>query len=213
MTTNLTLWGRKNSANVQKPLWALAELGLYYEHVAVGGAFKGLDTDAYLTMNPNGLVPTLRDGDMVLWESNAILRYLAAAYGAGELWADDPRKRALVDQWTDWVATTFQPAWIGVFVWLVRTPKSKHDPAAIAGAIGQAGDALRLLDVQLAGRDYIAGNFSYADIAAGVAMYRWFTMDFERPDLPNVAAWYQRLQQRPAFAETVMVSYADMYAK
>nr|WP_295885848.1 glutathione S-transferase [uncultured Devosia sp.] len=122
MSLELTLWGRASSANVQKVLWALGELGLAYEHRLVGGPHGGLDDPHYRAMNPNGLVPTLQDGDLVLWESHAILRYLAATYGADMLWRDDVRERAIVDQWTDWTATTFQPAWISVFWLFVRTP-------------------------------------------------------------------------------------------
>ena len=128
----ITLWGRSSSANVQKVVWALEELGVSYEHVPLGGKYGGNDTPEYLAMNPNGLVPTLRDGALVVWESHAIVRYLAAQYGAGSLWPADPRERTLVDQWTDWTATTYQPAWIGVFWLVVRTPAENHDEAAIA---------------------------------------------------------------------------------
>ena len=122
----ITLWGRISSANVQKVRWALAELGLAYEHIPVGGKYGGNREPAYLALNPNGLVPTLRDGDLVLWESHAILRYLAATYGAGSLWPESPSARAIVDQWTDWTATTFQPAWIGAFWQVVRTPNEQQ---------------------------------------------------------------------------------------
>src|SRR5690349_16958947 len=123
----ITVWGRLDSVNVQKVVWALGELGLAYEHVPAGGKFGGLDAPAYRAMNPNGKVPTLRDGELVVWESHAIVRYLAATYGAGTLWPADPKARAITDQWTDWTATTFQPAWIEVFWKFVRTPKVEHD--------------------------------------------------------------------------------------
>ncbi|WDR03346.1 glutathione S-transferase family protein [Devosia algicola] len=205
--------GSKNSANVQKATWALAELGIDYEHVPLGGSFKGVDTPEYLALNPHGLVPTLRDGDLVVWESHAIVRYLAAAYGAGSLWPLSPRDRAPIDQWTDWAETTFQPAWIGVFGSIVRVPKEKQDPSVIAAGVAKATTAFGQIEKQLDGRDYLAGNFSYADIVSGVALYRWFTMDIARPSLANVEAWYARLQQRSAFAENVIVSYADLYVR
>jgi glutathione S-transferase len=214
VSLELTLWGRSSSANVQKVLWALAELGLPYEHKLVGGAHGGLDEPHYRAMNPNGLVPTLVDGDLVLWESHAILRYLAATYGAETLWRADIRERAIVDQWTDWTATTFQPAWIAVFWLFVRTPREQHDRKAIASAYAKALSALRILDVHLADRDYLAGNrLSYADLAAGVALYRWFTMDIDRPAMPGVENWYRRLEQRPAFRQAVMVSYAELVGR
>ena len=214
VSLDLTLWGRASSANVQKALWALGELGLPFEHRLVGGAHGGLDEPQYRAMNPNGLVPTLQDGDLVLWESHAILRYLAATYGAGMLWRQDVRERAIVDQWTDWTATTFQPAWIAVFWLFVRTPKEQHDRKAIAAAHARTVSALRILDAHLADRDYLAGNsLSYADIAAGVALYRWFTMEIDRPAMPGVENWYRRLEQRPAFRETIMVSYAELVGR
>ena len=210
MSPNLTLWGRASSANVQKTLWALEELGLPYAHKLVGGAHGGLNEPAYRAMNPNGLVPTLQDGDLTVWESHATLRYLAASYGENLLWPADPRERALVDQWTDWTATTFQPGWIAVFWLFVRTPREQHDEKAITAAIGKTIAALRILDATLAERDYLAGDkLSYADIAAGVALYRWFTMDIDRPAMPGVENWYLRLQQRPAFRKAVMVSYEE----
>ena len=155
MSPNLTLWGRTSSANVQKTLWALEELGLPYTHKLVGGAHGGLDEPAYRAMNPNGLVPTLQDGDLTVWESHATLRYLAGSYGENLLWPADPRERALVDQWTDWTATTFQPGWIAVFWLFVRTPREQHDEKAITAAIGKTIAALRILDATLAERDYL----------------------------------------------------------
>ena len=211
---SLTLWGRASSANVQKTLWALEELGVPYVHQLVGGPHGGLDDPHYRAMNPNGLVPTLQDGDLTVWESHATLRYLAGSYGENLLWPADPRERALVDQWTDWTATTFQPGWIAVFWLFVRTPREQHDEKAITAAIGKTIAALRILDATLAERDYLAGDkLSYADIAAGVALYRWFTMDIDRPAMPGVENWYLRLQQRPAFRKAVMVSYEELVGR
>jgi glutathione S-transferase len=214
VSLELTLWGRASSANVQKALWALAELGVPFEHRLVGGAYGGLDDPQYRAMNPNGLVPTLVDGNLVLWESHAILRYLAGTYGRETLWRESVRERAIVDQWTDWTATTLQPAWIAVFWLFVRTPPELHDRKAIAAAHGRTVAALRILDTHLADSDYLAGNsLSYADIAAGVALYRWFTMEIDRPAMPGVENWYRRLEQRPAYRQTVMVSYAELVGR
>lgn len=214
MSLGLKLWGRASSANVQKALWALEELGLDYEHHLVGGVYGGLDAPAFRAMNPNGLVPVLQDADFALWESHAILRYLAATYGQDSLWRSAARERAIVDQWTDWTATTFQPAWISLFWLQVRTPKAEQDARAIAAAYAKSLAALRILDAVLTRQDYLAGNsLSYADIAAGVSLYRWFSMELDRPAMPGVELWYQRLQQRPAFQRAVMVSYAELVGR
>lgn len=210
-----TLWGRLSSANVQKTVWALEELGLAYDHVPLGGRFGGNDKPEYLAMNPNGLVPTLRDGDLTIWESHAIVRYLAATYGAGTLFPEHPRERAVVDQWTDWTATTFQPAWIEVFWLVVRTPVEKHDSdEAIGKAIAATGKCLAMMDARLAQVPFLGGDrLTYADIVAGVAMYRWTTMEIERPAVPNVETWHARLNGRAAFRKAVNVSYEELRAR
>jgi glutathione S-transferase len=210
----ITVWGRLSSINVQKVIWALEETGVAYEQIDRGGKFGGLDAPAYRAMNPNGKVPTLRDGDLVVWESHAIVRYLAATYGAGSLWPADPKARALADQWTDWTATTFQPAWIDVFWLFVRTPRANHDKIAIGKALAASFNAYGIMDRRLAETPFLAGEaLTYADIVAGVSMFRWMTMEIQRPELPNLAAWYQRLSARPAFQKAVCVSYADMVGR
>jgi glutathione S-transferase len=212
--SKIMIWGRLNSANVQKPIWALEELALAYDHVPLGGKFGGLDAPDYLAMNPNGKVPTLRDGDLTLWESHSIVRYLAATYGRGTLWPEDPRARAMVDQWADWTATTFQPAWIDVFWLAVRTPVAQQNPVAIEKAKAAAFRAFAILDNQLAKAPFVAGDtLTYADIVAGVSMFRWMTMAIERPEMPNLSAWHERLQARPAFRKAVCVSYEDLIGR
>ena len=207
----ITLWGRSSSANVQKVRWALGEFGLAYEHVPLGGKYGGNADPAYLAMNPNGLVPTLRDDSLVLWESHAILRYLAATYSTGALWPESTTARAVVDQWTDWTATTFQPAWIGVFWSVVRTPKAQHNPAAIAKWLAEMERCLSIMEGRLSDRPYLGGEtLTYADIAAGVAMYRWTTMEIERQLHPAVADWHLRLKGSSAFGEAVEVDYSEL---
>src|SRR5436305_1023582 len=105
----LTVWGRLNSFNVQKVLWLVGELALPFEHVSAGGAVGGLDTPEFREMNPHGRVPVIRDGDVVVWESHAIMRYLAARYGQGRFWSDDPADRSIADRWMDWAQATLQP--------------------------------------------------------------------------------------------------------
>lgn len=210
----ITLWGRRSSCNVQKVLWALGELNLRHHHVELGGRFGGLDTDEYGRLNPNRKVPTLRDGDLVIWESHAIVRYLAAKYSARGFWQADPGRRAVIDQWTDWTATTFQPAWISLFWLVVRTPAEQHDAAAIGRALADTNAALAIIERRLAEAPFLGGGqLSYADIAAGVAMYRWITMPIERPELPNVGAWFKRLTDRPPYKRSVCVTYADLVGR
>ena len=210
----ITLWGRPSSGNVQKVVWALEELELPYEHIPLGGKFGGTDTPAYRGMNPNGLVPTLRDGDLTLWESHAIVRYISAEYGSGLLFPIDPRQRAVVDQWTDWTATTFQPAWIQAFWLKVRTPVAQQDPTAIDRAIAASVRCFRIMESRLGEVPFLGGEqLTYADIVAGAAMYRWSTMSIDRPSLPSVDAWHARLNQRSAFRKAVNVSYEELVGR
>jgi glutathione S-transferase len=208
---SITLWGRASSANVQKVRWALAELALPYEHVSLGGRFGGNREPDYLALNPNGLVPTLRDGEIVVWESYAVLRYLAASYGVGGLWPVEPAQRAAADQWTDWTATTFQPAWIDVFWKLVRTPEAERDSGAIARGIAETERCFAIMDGRLAQSRFLGGELlTYADLAAGVAMFRWTTMDIERQSHPHVERWHTALRQRQAFRDMVEVDYSEL---
>jgi glutathione S-transferase len=201
----LRIWGRSNSINVQKVLWCCEELDVPYHRVDVGGPFGGNREPEYLRLNPNGLVPTISDGGFVLWESNVIVRYLAAKHGMGTLCPEDLAERADADRWMDWQMGTlwanFRPAFVG----LIRTPPEKRDRANIARAIRKAAGNLDLLDAHLAGRDYVTGpSLSMADIPLGVTAFRWFTLDIERPAMPNVEAWYERLRARGPYRATVM---------
>jgi glutathione S-transferase len=205
----ITLYGRKTSSNVQKTVWALEELRLPYAQIELGFNFGGLDTPDYLAMNPNGLVPTLKHGELVLWESHAIIRYLAASFGAGNLWPEAPKARAIADQWTDWTATRFGPAWTEVFWAVERTKPEARNKAGIARAVAAANACFRILDAALAKTPYLAGDhLTYADVAAGVSLYRWYAMDIAREATPNVDAWHERLKGRPAFVKAVCVDYA-----
>lgn len=210
----ITVWGRLTSSNVQKVIWTLGELELPFEHIVVGGFAKGTDTPEYRAMNPNGLVPTIRDGELVLWESNAIVRYLSAEYGSGLLFPVEPRERAIVDQWADWTATTFQPSWSAVFAARVRTPAEQQKPEAIAKAIAHAEVQFEILDRRLAEVPYLAGEqLTYADLIAGIGLYRWTSMDIPRRAFANVAAWHQRLRERPAYVKGVEVPYDELVGR
>lgn len=207
----LKVWGRKTSVNVQKVMWTVGELGLAHERVDAGGPFGGLDTPEFSKLNPNRLVPVIEDDGFVLWESNAIVRYLTATHG-GELAATDERQRALADQWMEWTNFMLYPDIIVTcFLGLIRTPAQDRNVAAIEAAAKRAGERLAILDAQLAGRSYILGDQpTAADIGCGSLMYRYFTLDIPRPRLGNVEAWYQRLTERKAYQDHVMIDYQAM---
>ena len=202
----LKIWGRTNSINVQKVMWAVAELGVAHERIDAGGAFGKVDQPEYAAMNPNRLVPVLEDGSAVIWESNAIVRYLAAQYGAGELWPDDPAPRSEADRWMDWQITVVQPDIRPVFWGLIRTPPEQRDMAEINAAAGRLGVAMQIFDRHLAGRTFVVGDaLTMGDIPIGCVCWRYLQLDIARPDLPHVTAYAERLQARPAYREHVML--------
>jgi len=198
----LKIWGRTNSVNVKKVLWAADELGLRYQRVDAGMEFGVVSTPEYRKLNPNALVPTIEDDGFVLWESHSIVRYLAAKHGAGSLWPIDPRARADAERWMDW-AFTFQAAFRTVFWSLVRTPPEKRDPKAIEEARKKSADLLAIPDEALAGRQYLGGSFNMGDIPLGCHVQLWMRLPIERPAHPNLTAWFERLCTRPAFRKNV----------
>jgi len=200
----LKVWGRNTSSNVQKVMWAVAELGLEHERFDIGGAFGKNREPAYLAMNPNGLVPTLQDGDFILWESNAIIRYLAREYGDQKLEGTDARSRARANQWMDWQLSVLGPAITPAFWGLIRTPPEKRDMAAIAAAQSKTTEAMKILDAQLGRTGFVAGDaFTMGDIPVGVMAYRYWQLVPERPELPHLQAWYAALQKRAPFRNMV----------
>ena len=203
----LKIWGRNNSINVQKVMWALGELKLAHERIDIGGAFGKNKEPPYLAMNPNGLVPTLEEDDgFLLWESNAIVCYLAAKHGAGTLWPTDLHERASSDRWMDWISNHVSPVITPVFWGLIRTPAEQRKPAQIAADAEKTAQQFQVLEACLAGRSYVAGQtFTIGDIVVGVTVNRWYGLDVQRPRLANVEAYYARLQQRPAFKRHVML--------
>jgi glutathione S-transferase len=201
----LRIWGRATSSNVQKVLWCCDELRLAYDRIDAGREFGQVDGRSYRALNPNGLVPTLIDGDTVVWESNAIMRYLCNRYGGEHLYPTDPAARAVVDQWLDWQLTTLAPAIGPVFWALIRPPAGGPDMAVVAKQVVKLGQVWTLLDAHLAHRPYVTGTaLSIADLAMGNSARRWFAFDLERPDLPNLEAWFARLGERPGFRSHVM---------
>ena len=199
----LKIWGRVNSVNVKKALWAAEELGLKYERIDAGMQFGVNRTPEYLKMNPTGLVPTISDDGFVLWESHSVVRYLCAKHSMGELCPADLRERADAERWMDW-AFTFQNAMRNVFWGLIRTPPEKRDPKAIEEGCKKSAELLAIPESALSGRQFIAGNkFTMGDIPLGCEVQRWMRVPIERPSFPNVEAWFERLRARPAFRTIV----------
>ncbi|SRR6266567_3249755 len=203
----LKIWGRNTSSNVQKVMWAIGELGLGYERVDIGGPFGKNKEPAYLAMNPNGLVPTLDEGDgFLLWESNSIVRYLAAKHNSRVLEPADLRTRAQAHKWMDWQLSVLVPAIYPLFWGLVRTPAEQRDLKAIEAGKAGTTNAAQILDAELGRTKYLAGDaFSYGDIPSAIMMYRYVTLVPERPAMPNLDRWYAAISDRKAFKDHVLV--------
>lgn len=202
----LKIWGRSNSSNVKKALWVAEELDLAYESIPAGGAYGVVDTPEYRALNPNGLVPVIEDDGFVLWESNTIVRYLAAKYGADTLWITDPAKRADGEKWMDW-ATKLGTPFRDILWHTLRLPEDQRDPAVLAGGVTAFAKALEVPEKALADQAWFSGaEFGIGDIPLGVYVYTWFELPLERPDFPNLAAWYERLKARPAYVKAVMTA-------
>ncbi len=205
----LRIWGRITSVNVQKVVWAADELGLAYERLEAGGAFGVVATPEYRRMNPNSLVPVIEDDGFVLWESNAIVRYLAAKHSPGVLWPDDLRRRADVDRWMDWQATTFTPAMRDAFWQLVRVAPEKRDAALVEASRAASEKAAAVLEAHLAGREFVAGDaFSPADIVLGCAAHRWLNLPLAREPRPEMQRWYAALRTRPGARQVLSTPVA-----
>jgi len=210
----IEVWGRRSSSNVQKVIWALDELGLEFKRHTVGGGFGGTHDPSYLKMNPNALVPVLRDGDITMFESNAIVRYLAARYGEGGLRPTAPRALAAAEQWMDWQQLNVVPHISAIFWNLVRVPADQRNDKAIAQANAKLKEVLAIADATLGSSAWFAGDqFSFGDIVLGVLYWRYSRMDCERPDTPNIRRWFEALQQRPAYRKWVMVEVGNNIAE
>jgi glutathione S-transferase len=201
----IKIWGRNTSSNVQKVMWAVDEIGLPHERIDIAGPFGKNREPAYLAMNPNGLVPTLEEEDgFLLWESNTIVRYLAAKHHAAVLEPADLRTRALASKWMDWQLSVAGPAIFECFWGLIRTPPEKRNHAAINESKKKTTAAMAILDEQLAKTAYLAGDqFSYGDIPAAIIAYRFRQLVPERPPLRNFERWYAALAARPAFKNQI----------
>ncbi|QNK33423.1 glutathione S-transferase family protein [Serratia sp. JUb9] len=212
----LEVWGRKSSSNVQALMWCIGELGLPYQRHDVGHRFGGTDSDEFYALNPNRTIPVLRDGAGFppLWETGAILRYLANRYAPDEFWPADLIARTNVDRWMEWSKLNVALLFTAPIFWrVVRTPAAERDPAAIDQALQAFENKLMIAEQRLAGQTFLAGDtFSAADIQFGHVLYRYYDIDIGRQPLPNLRSYYDRLTERPAFREHVMVSYEALRA-
>ena len=198
----LKIWGRTNSINVQKVLWCCGELNIPFERIDAGMQFGVNNTPEYKAKNPNALVPMIEEDGMVLWESQAIVRYLARKHGLGSMCPSDAKACADADRWMDWNATTVWPNLRPVFWNLVRTEPAKRDMPLVESSRKGLAVSMTILDTHMANRQYVTGNdFTMGDIPLGVSIHRWFNMDIMRENLPNLGAYYKRLQERSAFAK------------
>lgn len=204
----LKVWGRKNSSNVRKVLWCAEELQLPYQAIDAGGAFGLVNEAEYRSKNPNGRVPMIEDGELVLWESNAIVRYLCAQYGGESTWfSADPAARASADKWMDWTTSTLADPFKPLFWGVLRTPAEQQDWVQINAAFKVVVEVLAVANEALAQQPYLSGSeVGMGDIPLGCFIYAWFEMPIERPPMPHLEAWYERLKQRPAYRKAVMTA-------
>src|ERR1700722_5597880 len=201
----LRIWGRTKSINVQKVLWYCHELGLDYDRIDAGLHFGVTDTPGYLAMNPNRLVPTIEDGEVRLWESNVIVRYLAHRYSNGGLCPANIATRFDTERWMDWQATAFWPVFRPLFIALYRRAANKRDASVVSKSEALSLSAVRILDQRLKDRVFLAGDsFTMGDIPAAATVHRWYSLDIDHPELPNVRGWYDLMRARTAFQQIVM---------
>ena len=205
----LTVYGRVTSSNVQAVLWLLEELELEYKRLDYGFTFGGLDTPDYQAMNPHGKIPVLKVGDMAIFESAAIIRYLATTYAGETLWPSDPLRRSQIDMWAEWAKNSVAAGFTGPIFWLVvRTKPENRDPELIIKNTIKLDKEMAKADAQLQKHDFLCGpDFTIADIQLGHVLYRYYDVEIERSDLPALRAYYDRLTDREAFQKSVMVSY------
>lgn len=207
------VWGRKTSSNVQALMWCIGELSLQFVRHDAGGIYGGTDDDVFLAMNPNGTIPVLKDTHLTpLWETGAICRYLATRYGSDSFWPSDMARRADVDRWAEWAKLNVAMAFtVPVFWRVVRTPKAQRDLKTIRAAVEALEKKLEIADECLAKHHFLAGeDFTLADIQFGHVLFRYFDIELQRAEFPNVRAYYNRLTERPAYREHVMLSYDEL---
>ncbi|PWC12608.1 glutathione S-transferase family protein [Brenneria corticis] len=209
----IQVWGRKTSSNVQALMWCLGELGLDYNRYDIGHKYGGNDTPEFLAMNPNGTVPVLRDGEgLPMWETGAILRYLAGKYGTNIFWPNDIEARAEIDKWGEWAKINIAMNFTAPVFWMVVRTAAKHrNEQALKKALQALHGKFDIAEEQIKKHGYLAGKaFSLADIQFGHILYRYFDINIERPSYPLIEKYYEELKKRPAFVEHVILSYEEL---
>ncbi len=207
----IEIWGRSNAYNVQKVLWMLAELKLEFVHHDVGSNAGDLETSKFLKLNPHARIPVLKHDDAIVWESNSILRYLAACHSAGVLWPVDPGARSHAERWMDWELTKLQPDFIALFWGDYRTRPEARNQSEIESALRSCAQHMQKLDRQLEDQPYVAGgSFTMGDIPCAVCLYRYFEMGLAVEEPVHVLQWYQRLSQRSAYQQTIMQPFDEL---
>ncbi|MBI2719400.1 MAG: glutathione S-transferase family protein [Rhizobiales bacterium] len=205
----IRVWGRRSSINVQKVLWTLGELDLPFSRETVGGSFGGNRDADFLRMNPNGLIPVILDGDITMFESNAIVRYLAARYRAGVLRPAEPKALAAAEQWMEWQQSTVYAPVTTLFFNTARLPPDKRSPAAVAEAHAKLAPALAIADAHLARHDWFAGeDFSFGDIVMGALMWRYTGLGHPIAEHGHLAEWFDTIKERPSFRQHVATPVA-----
>lgn len=197
----LTILGKPSSINVRKVLWTCAEIGVPFGHEAWGAGFRSTDVPEFLALNPNALVPVMRDGPLVLWESNTICRYLASRHARADLLPAEAGRRAMVEQWMDWQAGELNNSWRYAFMALVRQSPAHADASAVGHSVANWNRHMQLLEQQLekTGAFITGDSFTLADIVLALSINRWQLTPIERPDCPAIAAYAARIaQERPA---------------
>jgi glutathione S-transferase len=197
----LRIYGYAASINVRKVLWACAELGLDYAREDWGGGFRPTADPTFRTLNPVGMVPVLDEDGAVLWESNSIIRYLAASRGRSDLLPADPRERARIEMWMDWQGSDFNNSWRVAFQGLVRKNPDYQDAAAIERSLEAFTGHVRIVDAELArsGGHICGPDFSLADIPIGLSIHRWRSLPAAKPSLAHAEGYYDRLCERDGF--------------
>lgn len=207
----LTVYGRRSSSSVQLVMWAISELEIEYKRLDFGHGYTSTMTEDYLSKNPMGLIPVIEDESLIMFESAAILRYLSAKYGDNHFWPEDLSIRGPLDTWAEWGKNTFTNAVLNIFVYDVRLSPKTRDPQIIKNAINEINPLAKILDSKVNKSKWIGGeHFSFADIACGHILYRYYSLDWKRPNLSALLSYYERLKERQGFREHVMVSYEEL---
>lgn len=207
----LKILGRANAYNVQKVLWFLEELSVEYEHINVGSLPGELDTGLFLSMNPNARIPVIQDGELFIWESNTIIRYLASSYGNGIYSLGEPAERTFIERWMDWELATLQPDFISLFWGYYRTPENNRNDKEITCFAKRCEMNLSVLNSHLKNTPYVAnGRFSVADVCVGTSFYRYQNMGLDVRIPIHVNRWYERLIERPSFQSIIMVEFDEL---